>query len=271
MINEGIGNYLIHDGEVEETSDTKGFDEIKENPLYEVVTVKEGIPLFFEEHMDRLKATAHMLGIELSRSIEEIKNDFYKLINVNKIEKSFIKLLISENTYLVYEFWDQAPSKEDIKNGVDVAIFDYERDNPNAKIFYRNFKAEVSKFIISTGSFEALLRTKDGELLEGSRTNLYFTKGDKIITAPDDKVLKGITRTRIEKICENENIPIEKKIIKDIDLVDIDGAFITGTTAGIVPIRKIESIILNSQEEKVVKDIINGYLKLQKEYINERK
>lgn len=267
MINEAIGNYLIYNGEEEEAAESESFEKIKENPLYEVMTVVEGVPLFFEEHMDRLKDTADILNIELYRSISSIKEDFYKLIKLNNIDNSFVKLLISENNYIVYEFWDRTPSKDDIEKGIDVAIFDYERDNPNAKIFYKDFKAEVAKFIIQTGVFEALLRTDDGELLEGSRTNLYFIKGDKIITAPDDRVLLGITRRRLEKICELKDIEIEKRVVRDIDLPEVDGAFITGTTVGIVPIRAIESIELNSQENKVVKSVIEGYKELQKEYI----
>lgn len=270
MINEALGKFLIYNGEIEEVEDNTYFEEIKKAPLYEVITVVDKVAIFFEEHMDRLKNTANMLDIELSVSISEIQEGFYRLISANNLEESFIKLILFEDNYLIYEFWDRFPTNEDLENGINTVIFDHERENPNAKILYTNFKAEVNKYLIQTEAFEALLRTEDGELLEGSRTNLYFTKDDKVITAPDDRVLKGITRTRIEKIFKKENIQIEKRVIRDIDLLDIDGAFITGTTVGVVPIKSIETIELNSQENPLIKKIIKGYKDLQKEYIENR-
>ncbi len=81
----------------------------------------------------------------------------------------------------------------------------------------------------------------------------------------------GITRKRLEKIFELNNIPVEKRVIRDIDLVDIDGAFISGTTVGVLPIRAIESIELNSQKIDLIKKVISGYKQLQQEYINKRK
>lgn len=270
MINEGLGQFLILNGEIIEKDEADIFEKINKPSLYEVVTVLEGVPVFFEEHMERLENTSNMLDIKLQRSPEELEEDFYKLISANKIDKGFIKLIIFEDDYLVYEFWDKYPTDEEFEDGIVISIYDYERENPNAKILRTDFKAEVNKHLIQTDAFEAILRTEEGELLEGSRTNLYFTKGNKVITAPDSRVLKGITRTRIEKIFKNEKIDVEKKIIKDIDLVDVDGAFITGTTVGVVPIKSIESIELNSQENPLIQKIVQGYKNLQREYIKEK-
>ncbi|MFB0971636.1 MAG: aminotransferase class IV [Neofamilia sp.] len=271
MINEAVGKYLIFNGEIEEVGLNEYFEEITTNPLYEVITVVQGIPVFFEEHMDRLVHTAELLDLELKRSVEEIKQDFYHVISANEMKEGYIKLVISDDIHLVYQYWDQGPSQQLIDEGIEVSIFDYERANPNAKIFYTNFKAEVAKYLIQTRAYEALLRNEEGELLEGSKTNLYFTSKDKVITAPDDRVLKGITRTRLEKIFEKNNIEVEKRIIRDIDLVEVDGAFISGTTVGVLPIRSIESIVLNSQNSELIKKIIKGYQELQQEYIDERK
>lgn len=271
MINEAVGKHLVFNGEIEEAGFNEHFEEITEDPLYEVITVLQGIPIFFEEHMDRLVHTAEILNLELTRSIDDIKQDFYQVIRSNEIEEGYVKLVISGDINLVYQYWDQGPTDEQIENGINVAIFDFERDNPNAKIYYTDFKAEVSRYLIQTKADEAILRTEEGELLEGSRTNLYFTSKGKVITAPDDRVLKGITRRRLEKVFEKNDIPLEKRVIRDIDLLDIDGAFISGTTVGVLPIKAIETIELNSQDLDLIKKVIDGYKKFQQEYINERK
>lgn len=270
MVNESIGKYLVCNGEIEETEDSDYFGMVTNNPLYEVVTVLKGVPVFFEEHMERLEHTAELLDLELKRKTEKIREDFYHLISVNEMTEGFVKLVVFEDINLVYQYWDQSPSKEQIEKGVKVSIFDYERHNPNAKIFYTDFKAEVARYLIQTETYEALLRSEDGELLEGSRTNLYFTQQGKVITAPDDRVLMGITRTRLEKVFEKNKIQVEKRVIRDIDLDQVDGAFITGTTVGIVPIRAIESIEFDSQNNDLINKILQGYKDLQEEYISKR-
>ena len=84
------------------------------------------------------------------------------------------------------------------------------------------------------------------------------------------KVIDVVNPTLLAKAMKN-NIEVEKRIIRDIDLVEVDGAFISGTTVGVLPIRSIESIVLNSQNSELIKKIIKGYQELQQEYINERK
>lgn len=271
MINEAQGKYLVYNGEIERQEETTRFDDIKKAPQYEVLTVVDGVALFFEEHMERLENTAKMLNIKLSRSRKQIEEDVYTLISTNEIERAFVKLIVSDDDYLVYEFYDKYPTAEEFLKGVMVSIFDYERENPNAKILHSEFKREVAAFMVQTGSFEALLRSENGELLEGSRTNLYFTSNDKVITAPSDRVLKGITRRRLEKVFKNKNIEVEEKVISDVDLVNIDGAFLTGTTVGVVPIKAIESIELKVDDNKVIREVMEGYLELERDYINKRR
>lgn len=271
MINEAQGKYLIFNGEREIVEGTEHFSHVKNNPLYEVITIIEKTPLFFEEHISRLFETARLLNIQLKVTEDDIRNDFKQLIDSNEIDRGNIKLLIYEDNLLVYQFWDTHPTEEDLKKGINVHFFDYERENPNAKILYTDFKSEISKYLLETGAFEVILRSEDGELLEGGRTNLYFIKDDYVITAPDDRVLKGITRQRLEKILENQKIKVEKRVVHDYELTEVDGAFITGTTVDIVPIHSIETLIFDTEKNPVMKKILEGYEQLQTKYIEENK
>lgn len=271
MINEAQGKYLVFNGQVEEVEDSERFALIKDKPQYEVFVVVDGVVMFFEEHMARMENTAKKLGVVLARTRDQVEEDLYKVIEKNSIENSLLKLLVYEDDYLAYEFYDRQVSEEDLEEGVEVSIFDYERKDPNLKILRHEFKREVAKFMLDTETFEALLRTEDGELLEGSRTNLYFTKDGKVITAPEDRVLRGITRSRLEKIFKRLDIDLEERVIRDIDLVDVDGAFLSGTTVGVLPIKAIESIDFDVKNNELIKKIVKGYKDLQREYIEEKK
>lgn len=267
MKNEASGKYLIFNGELKE-AENKYFDGIEKIPVYEVVTVIDGIAIFFEEHMARLQKTCEMLNIKMKRSIREIEKDFYALIEADDFKVGNIKLILSDENFLIYKFKATHPDEEDLKNGVDAAFFEYERENPNAKLLRNDFKAASAEIMKAKNVFEVILKSKNGSLLEGSRTNLYFIKDDYLITAPGDKVLRGITREKLEKLFEKFNIKILEKVVFEKDLKDFDGAFFSGTTVDVVPIRKIENIILNTQENKLMQKIILGYKDLQREYIN---
>lgn len=270
MKSEALGNFIIYDGEIEDAKNTPRFEEVKEVPLYEVVTVIDEIPLFFEEHIARLETTARMLNVELKRTATQIEDDFYMLIEVNKIKQGNIKLIVNSDHYLVYEFAATHPTKKDLEEGIYAVMYDHERENPNAKLLYNDFKTSVGKYLKQTKAYEAILRSEDGELLEGSRTNLYFVKDEKIITAPADRVLRGITRSRLEHVFEKLDLEIVEKVVHDYELPEMDAAFFTGTTVDIVPIRVVESIEINSQDNEIVKSVIKGYSDLQSEYIKKK-
>lgn len=270
MKNEASGKYLIFKGELKKVED-KYFDRIEKIPVYEVVTVIQGIPLFFEEHMERLEKTCEMLNIELKRSKKEIEKDFYEIIKADDFQSGNIKLLLLDGNFLIYKFKATHPTEKDLKNGVNAAYFEYERENPNAKLLRNDFKAAAAKIMREKNVFEVILKSKDGSILEGSRTNLYFIKDDYLITAPGDKVLRGITRQRLEKLFQKLNIKTVEKVVYEKDVQNMDGAFFSGTTVDVVPIRKIEDMELNTQENKLMQKIIKGYKDLQTEYINSKK
>lgn len=270
MKSEALGNFVIYDGVIEDAKNTPRFEEVTEVPLYEVVTVIDEIPLFFEEHIERLEHTAEMLGVELNRTAAQIEDDFYMLIEVNKIVSGNIKLIVNSDHYLVYQFGATHPTQKDLEDGIYAVMYDHERENPNAKLLYNEFKNSVAKYLEDTNAYEAILRSEDGELLEGSRTNLYFVKDGKVITAPANRVLRGITRSRLENVFKNLNLEILEMIVHDYELPEMEAAFFTGTTVDVVPIRAIESIELNSQNNEIVKSVIDGYRNLQMEYVKKK-
>jgi branched-chain amino acid aminotransferase len=63
---------------------------------------------------------------------------------------------------------------------------------------------------------------------------------------------------------------IEKDILVD-DITKYDGAFITGTSINVLPIKSIDKTILNSQNNDLVKHIMGIYEQDMKNYINTRK
>ena len=71
-------------------------------------------------------------------------------------------------------------------------------------------------------------------------------------------VLGGITRQKIQKICHENRIAILEQPAEVSDLTNFDAAFLTGTSPKVLPIRKINSRLLEVNH-KLTQQIIEYY------------
>ncbi len=135
-----------------------------------------------------------------------------------------------------------------------------ERANPNIKSYQKELKDNVARIMEENNAFEAILINHDDTVSEGSKSNVFFVKGNKLITSPDSAVLLGVTRSKVISVCMGNSIEVEKRIIKFDEIKNFDGAFITGTSNDVLPIRTIDDMFFNSSENEVVKRVSELYL-----------
>ena len=268
---EAKGYSFIVNGEIQETKNIKIFKKIEKPPVYEVIRVINGVPLFFEEHLNRMKESAGIINSDLSREEDEIKNDIIKLIHKNNIVNENIKLISTEiygigNTFIVYQISSFYPPMGYYTSGIHTILIDHERKNPNAKIIRLSFKEIVSNELEKNDAFEAMLVNTSGEILEGSRSNIFFVKEDKVYTAKGSEVLLGITRLHILNICKKLNIEIVEENINVDGLDQIEGAFMTGTSVNVLPISSIGKNKINSVDNRIIIEINNQYLAEMENY-----
>ena len=269
---EAIKEYYIKNGDIKITNDEDIFNRIEKPPIYEVIRVIKGVPLFLEEHLDRMFHSANITGHELSRNEKEIREDIKKLILKNDISDLNIKLLSAEveeigKVFLVYCIKSFYPPLEYYENGIKTILFDYERQNPNAKVLFTSFKSEVAKELKEKNAFEALLLGKSGHIPEGSRSNIFFVKENKVYTAPESEVLIGITRKQILQVCKELGIEIIEESIHKKDINKIDGAFMSGTSVNVLPISTINKLKINSVDNEIIIKINKAYEKKMIDYI----
>ena len=270
---EAIEKYYLLNGELKSTRDLQIFNKINK-PIYEVIRVIDGVPLFLEEHLERMRKSAELVDYNINRTDSEIQKDIKRLISGNEIKNLNIKLICTDieemgQIFLVFFIKSFYPPKEYYKDGIHTTLFHYERKNPNAKVQMSNFKMEVAKKLEEKNAFEALLVSEDGYIPEGSRSNMFFVKKGKLYTAPKGDVLLGITRKHIFQVCEELGIKIIEENIHVGDLDKLDGAFMTGTSVNVLPISSIDHIHLNSVNNKMIKEINNAYVNKMMKYIED--
>lgn len=207
-------------------------------------------------------------SIRLSRikgrlDYEEFKDSIDLLIRENPYRNLNIRIsyLYDEKPLTLFYFIESYyPTREEFRRGIHTVTLKMERSNPNAKLYQKELRDEVTRLIKEKNAFEALLVNHDGTISEGSRSNIFFVKGNKLITPPDSSVLLGVTRSKVISLCEDNGIEIEKRIIRLDEIGGFDGAFITGTSNDVLPVKTIDDRVYNSPDNDLVKRVSELYL-----------
>ncbi|OOM77903.1 branched-chain-amino-acid aminotransferase [Clostridium puniceum] len=218
-----------------------------EKIIYEVLRVIEGKPIFLENHFKRMKNSFELIDEKVTLIYGDISNKVYELIkNENKLEGNIkITYEVYSKTLKIFFIEHSYPSAEMYENGVKTILYFGERENPNAKIVNENFREKINKEIKDNNAYEAILVDSNGYITEGSRSNIFMVKGNRLLTSPVKAVLPGITRQEIIKLAEKLKIEVEEVEYKYLDINKLDGMFISGTSPKVLPIKSINDINLD--------------------------
>ena len=233
--------------------------------VYEVVRVNDKKPLFLSDHLERMQDSLDIVYGNFQCSKSALEDDLYLLIQANNIQEGNIKVELRKEkdgfTRLIYFIPHRYPTASQIKNGIRMRYQFDERPNPNAKISNWKVRGNANSLIDEHQIYETLLVNSEGFITEGSRSNIFFIKDDKLYAAPEEWILPGITRTKVLKICDNLNIAHIYQKIPYSDLSQFDAAFITGTSPGVLQINQIDNTTF-SINHPIYNQILEEYSQL---------
>jgi branched-chain amino acid aminotransferase len=244
--------------------------------LYEVIRVIDGIPVFLEDHLERLYNSAKLSGVLNLPKQTEIEEKLLKLITNENQQIGNIKLSFTisvshsqpkRELNFIPHFY---PGDDKYKTGVKVGLLLADRPNPQAKVQHMAIRNKANLIMSKENVFEVLLVDHDGNITEGSRSNIFFVKDSMLFTSQYEKVLKGITRKKILELCSINDIPVIKKDIPVKELGEFEAAFLTGSSPKVLPISAIGEVRFDSSNP-LIKRIIDLYDKAIEEYLEEKR
>ncbi|MCF8236308.1 MAG: aminotransferase class IV [Bacteroidales bacterium] len=249
-------DFFIRNGELLPCSgfNTQLFCEGKS--IYEVCRVIDGIPLFCDEHIDRLYTSAKMTGVEIRYSREEIIKTIGRLIRANKVEIGNVEIIFNFDDhdgsncriFLALCIENRYPSPKQYEQGMPSLLMHAERANPNAKQVLLELREKTVEIIREAGIYDVMLVDRNNMITEGSRSNIFFIQNEKIFTPPMHQVLRGITREKIFHICKSAEISIVEKTIYTEDLNRFQSAFFSGTSPKILPVSAVGEVMYDPQD-----------------------
>ncbi|PLY14761.1 MAG: branched chain amino acid aminotransferase [Sedimenticola sp.] len=213
-----------------------------------------------QDHTDRLFRSAHILGMKIPFSREQLNNAQIEAVKKNNLDSAYIRpmcFLGSEGMGLradnlqvhamvaAWE-WGAYLGEENLRNGIRVRVSSFTRHHVNITMCrakangnYMNSMLAL-KEALDDGYDEALLLDTNGYVMEGSGENLFIVRNGVIYTPDLTSALDGITRRTVMTLCEELGIPVvEKRITRD-EVYIADEAFFTGSAAEVTPIREVD-------------------------------
>lgn len=270
---DNAGKDIVYNGLIKEYSDEMGYDlaSISGKAAYEVIRIINGVPLFFEDHYERLKRTFTAMGKQLNMTFSQLGENIHMLLDKSGKINCNVKVVVFEESgnqqQLVYISKSYYPAEEEADIGVKTGVFMIERNNPNAKILNKSYKDAVTNKIAEGGFFEVLLADSKGRLTEGSKSNLFFVRDGKIFTAPGEYVLRGITRKYVFEACYNAGCEVIEEFVATDEISLTEGAFLSGTSIKVLPIKSIDQLELNSSSNAVISAVRREYNNILEKYI----
>ena len=241
---ECFGNFFYLDGNIY-SSDAENNTRYGDVSFYEVIRTKNGIPLFFNDHIKRLGegiSTRYDPVDDLYMTVRKgldilVRKEAYPEINIR------VTITFTARQYSIHICYipSSYPSEEMIRDGASLIFYHAERFDPGVKVLNARLRSTVNECLRRRSAYEALLVNQDGLITEGSRSNVFFiTDSGLIKTAPDNMVLSGITRKYVTEIIRREGIELEYEAVRKEDIVNYRTVFITGTSPMVLPVRSIE-------------------------------
>ncbi|MDC7220286.1 MAG: aminotransferase class IV [Spirochaetales bacterium] len=235
-------------------------------------------PFHLEDHIARLRKSTEKIGLDLKWSDEEIskavmdtleKNPSYEEANIRIVVtggESSNGVLPEGNGKLIIMVSDKHACPEWwYTDGAPVVTVDVERYIPEAKsINYMN-AVIAQKKAKNKDAVEAIYVDREQRVLEGTTTNIYGFKGNKLVT-PGTDILDGITRKVVLDLAK-EDFEVEIRDIKKDELADFEEIFMSASNKEIVPVIKIDDLTIgNGKPGPKTQKIMDAFRKLTDAY-----
>lgn len=263
-------NLILSNAGLMDESSYSGISFYSDQSVYEVFRVIDSIPLFLEDHFDRLVRSMQIQGLTFQMTFPDFKQNIAELVGVNHKMEGNIKFVYSVaegNIHWAFSFLPHSyPTPEDYQSGVVTDLLFAERQNPNAKVIQAGIRNEANQLILDRKLYEVLLVDSNGLITEGSRSNVFFVKNEVFYTAPASMILEGITRQKVF-VCLNElGFSIVEEAVSIHEISQFDAAFLSGTSPKILPIQLIGSQVFDVRNNAVAK-LMECYNQMIKSYI----
>lgn len=229
--------------------------------VWEGLRVKDGGIAFLPEHLKRLYAGAKTIDMDIGLTKEELTARLFDCLKANQMQDGVhIRLMVTRGIkktpyqgprftigkatiVIIPEY--KSPVPEIIDRGQSLFTVHVRRTGPAEQDQKLNSHSKLNCILAciqaeKAGADEALMLDPAGFVATCNSTHFFIVRDGEVWTSPPEYCLGGITRGNILKVCREAGIPAIEKRFSLFDVYSADEVFITGTFAGVSPVREVD-------------------------------
>ena len=276
--------------------------------VFEMTRSFNKVQFKLREHIDRLYAGVKMLKIPLEMTAEQMEQAVHETIEANKptfsnndehrimidVTRGPLSMYAgfrdskAEPTVIISDFplkWIVAPLAPLYDSGVH-AVIPSQRTIPadlldpkiknRSRMHYLMANLEVS--LVDDPTVWALLLDPDGFIAEGTGSNFFVVKDNRLLTPEPRNVLRGTRRKYTMELGRKLGLEVIETNLNAYDASTADEAFVTSTAFTLMPCVKVNGCVLGDcTTGPITKKIIQAWNELvgldfiaqAKEYLKE--
>lgn len=251
MTTVSIDGVLVAAGEARVSIFDRGF--LYGDGLFEVLRTWDGALVELDAHLDRLEASARVLGIHVLERVR-MRDIVERTVAAAAQGDQRIRIVVTRGpgalaadpttlsagtTIVVAEPLGVLPTE------ISLALVDWplpRRTGPSHKTLAYLDHLVARDLAAAVGADEAIRLGPDGDVLEGATSNVFVVEDGRVRTPALTGVLPGVTRGHVLRACAEEGIVAIEGWLAVEDLRGADEVFVTSAVRGVVPVTRLDGV-----------------------------
>ncbi len=213
-----------------------------------------------EDHLARLRAGARAIELEIPGGLDGVRDIVLETARAYDRDTAYLRLIVTRGEGALGVDPTTCPEPRllciadrlriygtrELSRGIDLVTSSWRRPpadvlDPRVKSLNYLNSALAKLEARRRGADEALLLNTAGAVAEASVANVFVYRDGELRTPrTSDGILEGITRATVLELAGTLGIPAAERTLGRFDLFSADEVFLTGTGAGIVPVRSLD-------------------------------
>jgi branched-chain amino acid aminotransferase len=222
--------------------------------------VHNGVP-FLHAHVERLYEGAKAIFMDIGLSPKELVARLFECLDANNMTDGVhIRLMVTRGVkstpyqdprvtigkptiVIIPEYKDPRP--DSTERGLSLHTVNVRRGYPDVQDQKLNSHSKLNCITAciqatNAGADEALMLDPHGFVATCNSTHFFIIRRGEVWTSTGQYCIPGITRANMIRLCHDLAIPVFEKGFSLYDVYGADEAFVTGTFAGLTPVRIID-------------------------------
>ena len=241
--------------------------------VWEGLRVHGGHPVFLDQHLDRLYEGAKAIALVIGIGRADLRGAIYQTLRANGMTDGVhVRLMVTRGvkrtpyqdpratvgpaTIVIVPEYKQ-PTRATLEAGIRLFTVHVRRPYPDVLDPKLNVHSKLNDITAciqaySAGADEALMLDPHGFIATCNSTHFFVVRRGELWTSSGAFCLGGITRGMVLQLARDAGIPTHEGDFSLTDVYGADEAFVTGTFAGLVPVREVDGRTIGGADSRPV-------------------